>query len=114
MSSARSDFNSTDPTLRPPKFQRRKLDLFHAVVELIEDQERYAIVHKDENACRIRADVKSSCGSTHEVEIWVEGNPEGPSSAHMTSRKRSGLLPDFGAATRNIREFNRLLHHRQS
>ena len=32
----------------------------------------------------------------------------------MTSAKKQGALPDFGAAKRNIREFNRLLHHRQS
>jgi uncharacterized protein DUF1499 len=114
MSSARTDFQSSDPTLRPPKFQRRRADMFHGVVELIEDQERYQIVSKDEAQHRIKASVRSSLGSTHEVEIWVEGDPNGPVSVHMTSTKKGGILPDLGAAKRNIREFTRLLHYRQS
>lgn len=114
MSTARTDFNATDPTLRPPKFQRRRLDMFRAVVELIEDQPRYRILAKDEGTCRLAAEAASTLGSMHAVEIWVEGDPQGPVSVHMTSAKKAGWLPDLGAATRNIREFTRLLHHRQA
>ena len=114
MSSARTDFNSADPTMRPPKFQRRRVDMFLGIIELIEDQVRYAITTKDDANHRVKANVKSSMGSVHDVEIWLEGEPNGPVSVHMTSAKKQGALPDFGAAKRNIREFNRLLHHRQS
>lgn len=113
MSSDRTDFNSSDPTLRPPKFQRRREDMYHAVVELVEDQERWKLTSKDDTNHRLKADVRSSMGSVHEVEIWVEGDKNGPVSVHMTSTKKSGVLPDLGAATRNVREFTRLLHHRQ-
>lgn len=87
--------------------------MFAAVCRLVEDQERYRLVSKDEEAARVRAEIQCGLGVVHEAEIWVEGDKNGPVSVHMKSNKKSGLL-DFGAGVRNIREFTRLLHHRES
>lgn len=87
--------------------------MYEAVVRLIEDQERYKIVSKDENAARVKCEIQCGMGVVHEAEIWVDGDKAGPVSVHMRSSKKSGLL-DLGAAKRNISEFTKLLHHRES
>jgi uncharacterized protein (DUF1499 family) len=111
---AQTDFQVADPLLRPPKYQRRKADMFAAIVELIEDQPSYRIVSKDAAACRLKAERRTSLlRFVDDVEIWVEGEPSGPVSVHMRSQQRKGFY-DFGRNKKNIREFTRLLHHRQS
>ncbi|MFN0205653.1 MAG: DUF1499 domain-containing protein [Planctomycetota bacterium] len=113
MSSAQTDFASTDPTLRPPKFQRRRQDMYEAVIRLIEDQERYKILTKDPDGARVKGEIQCSMGVVHQFEVWVDGDKNGPVSVHMKSEKKSGLL-DFGAGVKNVREFTILLHHRES
>ncbi|MBL8696560.1 MAG: DUF1499 domain-containing protein [Planctomycetes bacterium] len=111
MSSAQTSFDSSDPSLRPPKFQRRRDSIFDAILHLLEDQEAYKIESKDAAAHRVTAK-RNGFGGAHQVEIWVEGEPAGPVSVHM--RSSGGSFLDFGQAKRNIREFTRLLHHRES
>ncbi|MBI3820919.1 MAG: DUF1499 domain-containing protein [Planctomycetes bacterium] len=113
MSTAQTDFNSTNPTLRPPKFQRRRPAMYEAICLLIEDQDHYKITSKDETNARLKCEIQCGMGVVHDAEIWVEGDINGPVSVHMRSSKKSGLL-DLGAANRNISEFTKLLHHRES
>lgn len=109
-----TDWNSTDPSLRPPKYQRRRADMFEAVVQLIEDQPSYKVVAKEKESARLKAERKGGLfGTVDDVEIWVEGDPSGPVSVHMKSTPRVALL-SFGQGKRNIREFTRLLHYRAS
>lgn len=113
MAPTQTDFASNDPTLRPPKYQRRRADMYRAVIELLEDQPHYTIVSKDEAASRVVAQRRAPLGAVDDVEVWIEGEPNGPVSVHVRSKHRRGLL-DLGCGRRNIREFTRLLHHRQS
>lgn len=87
--------------------------MYQAVVRLVEDQERYKIVSKDEAGARVKCEIQCAMGVVHEGEIWVEGDKDGPVSVHMRSTKKSGLL-DIGVAKRNVSEFTKLLHHRES
>lgn len=87
--------------------------MFEAVCRLVEDQENYKVVSKDDSGSRLKVEIQCGMGVVHEGEIWVEGDKNGPVSVHMKSAKKSGLL-DLGAAKKNISEFMKLLHHRES
>lgn len=114
MTTAQTDFGANDPRLRPPKYQRRKAEMFASIVELIEDQPLYKLISKDDKECRLKAERRTRLlRFVDDVEIWVQGEPNGPVSVHMRSTQRLGSY-DFGQGKRNIREFARLLHHRLS
>ncbi len=111
MASVQTDFQSNDPTLRPPKYQRRRADMFQAVVRLIEDQDGYTIVSKDEPAARMKAQLKKGLAG-YDVDFWIEGEANGPVSVHMRATRTSGI--DLGGAKKHIRDFTARLHHRES